>query len=133
MAAESEQAEDDEEGTISLSLSDFPEEQAHALVFAARASGLRVRAPFQKAGFKKPFARPKFKARPATPPNMGDAEEMIAVPLAAFPSRRPGSQKQQYQATAQARLSAGFGQPSSFSAPPTTAATTTTADTAHVQ
>ena len=43
------------------------------------------------------------------------AEKMIAVPLAAFPSRRPGSQKQQRQAAAQARLYAGFGQPLLFS------------------
>ena len=40
LAAESEQAEDDEEGVIELDLSDLPEEKAHALVFAARASGL---------------------------------------------------------------------------------------------
>ena len=73
MAAVSEQAEDDEQGAIELDLVDFPEEQAHALVFAARASGLRVRASFQKACGEKPFARPKFKARPPTPPRTGDA------------------------------------------------------------
>ena len=37
------------------------------LVFAARASGLRVRALFQKAGGKKPFARPKFKVQGSSP------------------------------------------------------------------
>ena len=71
MAAESKQAEDDEERTIELDLSDLPEEQAHALVSAARASGLRVRAPFQRASGKKPFARPKFTTRPPTSPRTG--------------------------------------------------------------
>ena len=49
------------------------EEQAGVLAAAARSSGLRVRPPFRTAG-RKPFPKPKSKARPGTPPPTREAK-----------------------------------------------------------
>ena len=53
-------AEDgDEEGTIKFDLSGLTDEQSHAFVFAAHASGFKVRPTFWPAADPKPWAKPK--------------------------------------------------------------------------